>query len=635
MTAVSLVSLHCRCGGIGACSTTVHVTDFHPFVILHGFPQESKESGIQTCPSCLQPVRADSFPSMGVPAKGANVELTRSTSCGGLPPGRDRDTTLLSTAGVRENKAKGSVAAVAKLKRGRPSRGVKQQHKQHEDARQLQQHQRTLIPATGGSPDGSSQQVPTFPFLVHRQHSGRESTMRQNPAHVVRERNTMPEGGVRCPHNLTKNQGGGGGNVNSFEMWSHESTAPTKAQGVPRNHDRHVNDEQEVIRRRLDDLLSRPPPSFDYVEANGGERQHVDSLLHQEGDSTTSRSLPELFLSRAENRDDGSGGDEGGCSTRRGNAHQQEELQRSRTSNAAVTSNITASARRRANKPTRSQSGGLFRRAPCSSVGGASRGVATTFGRQDSNVSAAGTSVSRNAKVAASFKGEDAALLDQAFAFAETVAREEEAEIEVRLGRGGRRLGRGAGGSAARLPLHRGGDGGRLRRTRSSGSSVVLRSGGAIEGSRLEGGRVDVEDWVRGLSQSSPVPSEQLKPHQSANSSINQASTKTRDKGEGGLEMGHRETAGRRRKLVVGSRTRQEAESGALRFDRRREKEESKKAEETAELVKRFEEGTTVAALRAELEASRASTRRSAEAIEQVASRWHQQRSMATSVATS
>lgn len=633
-----------RRGGISACSMNLGVTALYLVNLqqdtgFHKNPWNPGSKPIDPSQMLTQRFRAKSFISMGAPTKGSNVELTRQRSTG-LSPGVDSRDVTPSTAGraprvVRENKAKSSGAAIAKPKRSRPPRGVEQKQEQHLHVRQHQEHQRAVIYPTDGSLDVSSRQAPTLPLLFHHQDPGDESNMRQNPTHKRRPGAMSKDDECQAnSHAFMGDRSSDGGAVGT--MWSHESTSPRKAYGVQsRDRDGHLKDDHEVLRRGLDDLLARPPPTFDYVEPDGGENQHQDSPLQQGGGSTTSRSLPELFLSRGASRPDGSGEDEGEYLTRRRTSHHGEESQRSRTTHPEVTSNMTASERRRANKPTRSQSGGLFRPAPCSSVGSARGGIAPAFfGRQCSIASARTCSASKNATVAASFKGKDAVLLDQAFAFAEAVAREEETEMEGKSARGGRKLGRGGGGSAARLPPHRGGDGGRLRRTRSSGSSVMFSSGGDIGGSRVEDGRrIEVEDWVRGLThQSTPVQSEQHKHRQSA-ISINQASTKSFDRA-GGLEKGLRETANRRRKLVVSNRRKQEAEAGALRFDRRREKEESKKAAETAELVKRFEEGTGVAALRAELEASRASMRRSAEAIEQVASRWHQHRTMPASVGT-
>jgi len=143
------------------------------------------------------------------------------------------------------------------------------------------------------------------------------------------------------------------------------------------------------------------------------------------------------------------------------------------------------------------------------------------------------------------------------------------------------------------------------------------------------GGKIETEDWVRGLTRSSPRALSQRRHLVDKHSaSINQASGK--EPPEAGAGAGHRAKAGRRGgKLMVGLRKQKEAEeAGALQFDRRREKEGKARAAATVELVQQFESGSGVAALKAELEKSQAAMRRSAEAFEQVASQWHHQRSM-------
>ncbi|CAM9373641.1 unnamed protein product, partial [Pylaiella littoralis] len=139
---------------------------------------------------------------------------------------------------------------------------------------------------------------------------------------------------------------------------------------------------------------------------------------------------------------------------------------------------------RRTKKPTRSQSGGHLRHAPCSTVANAGRGTeAATFSRRGGAASAVTVPTKGPTKVLASFKGSDAVLLEQAFAFAERVAREEEGAVQDGYNTGrreGQRLRRDSGGSGADLRQPHGGEkkGGRLRRTRSSGSSVILQIGG-------------------------------------------------------------------------------------------------------------------------------------------------------------
>ena len=139
-----------------------------------------------------------------------------------------------------------------------------------------------------------------------------------------------------------------------------------------------------------------------------------------------------------------------------------------------------------------------------------------------------------------------------------------------------------------------------------------------------------MEDWVRGIADSSPqaLSQRQLK-HQQSSTSINQAPNHHDDPpGAAGREQQAR--ARRRGKLTVGlgKKGARREEAGTLRFDRRRETEGKKRAAATVELVERFANGTGVSELKAELEESQAAMRRSAEAFQQVASQWHQQRLM-------
>lgn len=365
-----------------------------------------------------------------------------------------------------------------------------------------------------------------------------------------------------------------------------------------------VNDqEQQVIRRGLEDLLGRPPPSFDYMIPDNHGSHDRDSSLHRERDIPASGTLPELFLSRAGHRN---GGGNEVTSARDGSSRGKpsQEEQRRRSSNTAAGPTMKSKTSRRT-KPTRSQSGGHLRP-------GHSSGAAAFRGRE--SASSAGAGPTKRTTAAMSFEGMDAVLLEEAFAFAERSAKEEEAAKQEsvaarenrKLRRDGRELGVG-------LQLHRGEKGGRLRRTSSSGGEVAGVG---------TGGRIEVEDWVRGLPGSSlqNLSQRQLN-HQQSAGSINQA--------PGGVGREHQARAKRRGKLTVGLRKNEATEeAGTLRFDRRRETEGKKRATATVELVERFETGKGVSALRAELEESQAAMRRSAEAFELVASQWHQQRLM-------
>ncbi|CAM9200606.1 unnamed protein product, partial [Ectocarpus sp. 12 AP-2014] len=213
-------------------------------------------------------------------------------------------------------------------------------------------------------------------------------------------------------------------------------------------------------------------------------------------------------------------------------------------------------------------------------------GSAAAFDQRDSAASA-GPGRTQGTTAAASFTGKDAVLLEQAFAFAERVATEEGEEEtmgqQARLGgEGRRRPGRDRRGPAAGLPFREG----RHRQerfTRSSGASVM--SGGGSGGDMTRGliagaGRIEVEDWVRGL-QGPSSQKRQSTYHQQSERSINQAPSD----GSDWTSRGREGKGGRRGITVTGSRKQQGAEPGALRFDRRRETKESKKMMATAELV--------------------------------------------------
>lgn len=379
-----------------------------------------------------------------------------------------------------------------------------------------------------------------------------------------------------------------------------------------------VNDQEEqVIRRGLEDLLARPPPSFDYMipPDSHGSRDR-DTPLHGEQDTPASGTLPELFLSRAGHRNSSGSEVTPARGERRRGKPAEEEQRRGSGGNMAAGHTVKTATNRRT-KPTRSQSGGHLRSS------NNRNGAAAVSGREKASSAGAGPTKHTTA-ASMCFGGVDAALLEEAFAFAERSAREEEEaerqeSLAPREGRKPRRDGRGLGGVGSQL--HRGEKGGRLRRTSSSGGEVVAGGVGA-------GGRIEVEDWVRGLPGSSPQLSQRQLKHQQSASSINQAPHhSSSDRPGGGAEREQQARARRRgNKLKVGLRKIKGAreEAGTLRFDRRREAEGEKRATATVELVERFEKGTGVSALRAELEESQAAMRRSAEAFQQVASQWHQ-----------
>lgn len=575
------------------------------------------------------------FASMGVQIKGTGVDRSPHMTSRGCHSTSGTDVT--PSAGDSSRTSSGGV--VAKLSRSRrPARRAKQQHQRHHHQHRHQQHQkqRNLDPvpdiffadlATPQEVDPSLQHTASLPRLG--QPVRPQEDMQRTPSYGNGQ--STPTKGAVYPASLRNLiHSHGSAHSASTEKFSQVSAASSEAyDGEGRDDGRQLNDEeQQAIRRGLEDLLARPPPSFDYsssVPDNGG-RQNRDYPLLRGGDSVASSSLPELFLSRttADGR-----GEERRCS-----------------SESMVGSTLKSTGRgqgRRTKKPTRSQSGGHLRPAPCSTVANTGRGAASS-----------GAGPTRGpTKVAASFEGSDAVLLEQAFAFAERVAREEETVVQDSCNSGtreGRRLRRDRGGESGadlKQQLH-GGDrkGGRLRRTRSSGSSIALETGGGQNGGSSSGAgggsRIEVEDWVRGLPEPSLHASlyqRQLN-HQQSSRSINQAPSTSNNTISGGEAGGGHHARGvsnrRGNKVTVGFRKKQNATDetgGEWRFDRRREKEGNKRATTTVELVQQFETGAGVAALRAELEASQASMRRSTEAIEQVASQWHQQRSMLPSAA--
>lgn len=563
---------------------------------------------------------------MGAPTKtkGASVTLSRHTGSGGLP-----------VDGGQDKRAAGKQAA-GKLQRTRRNRRRVKEHpcpKQHH-----KQHHRLLAPVVQASPfndsatcrrgDSLFQQTLPFPSLIRRNRPHDDSGM-------LRTRQSLESGPGAPPKSGIHPTSPRGSKISHEDSTFSESVGGPSpvltAAGRPHsgnddnnnsNNDYHVHDQkQEAIRRGLEELLARPPPSFDYVATEDGEGEcRQGSLLQRGGGDATSRSLPELFLPRAGDRgnvDNSNPGIKPG--------HHKERRRGSRSSSSVASTPTSTKDKRRVKKPTRSQSGGLLRPASLAV------GSAAAFGQRDSTASA-GPGRTQGTTAAASFTGKDAVLLEQAFAFAERVVTEEGEEEtmgqQARLGDEGRtRPGRDRRGPSAGPPFredrHH-----RERFTRSSGASVMSggSGGGVTRGSIAGAGRIEVEDWVRGLQ--GPSSQKRLSTyHQQSERSINQAPSDGSDWASRGREG---KKGGRRGITVTGSRKQQGAEHGALRFDRRRETKESKKMMATAELVERFAAGTGVAELRAELEASQASMKRSAEAIEQVASRWHQQRSLST-----
>lgn len=371
--------------------------------------------------------------------------------------------------------------------------------------------------------------------------------------------------------------------------------------------------EQQVIRRRLEDLLARPPPSFDYMIPDNHGSHDRDSPFHRARDTPASSTLPELVLSRSGHRNVSGSQVTPALDEVKGKPFR--EGRRRGSGSTAAEPIVKSSTTSRRTKPTRSQSGGHLR------PGNSSGGAAAVRGRESAPSADAGPT--KHTTAVKSFEGADVALLEEAFAFAERSAKEEEEEAErqeslaPREGRKPRRDGRGFG---LGVQLHRGEKGGRLRRTNSSGGEVA--GVGA-------GGRIEVEDWVRGLPGSSPqaLSQRQLK-HQQRASSITQAPHHHSDRpGAAGTEQQARTR--RREKLAISLRKKEaKEEASTLRFDRRRETEGKKRTTATVELVERFENGTGVSALKTELEESQAAMRRSAEAFQQVASQWHQQRLM-------
>lgn len=564
---------------------------------------------------------------MGAPTKGTSATLSRHTGSGGV---------LVDSGQGKTTASKQQV--VGKLQRTRRNRRRVKEYpcpKQHH-----KQYHRLLAPvpaspfndsATCRRGDSLYQQTPPLPSLIRRNRPPDDSDMLRTRQSLASGLGAPPTGGIHPTSPRSSKVCHDDGILSeSLGGPSPVLTAAGRPHSENNNNssnDRHVHDqEQEAMRKGLEELLARPPPSFDYVATEDDEGDcRQGSLLQRGGGDAASRSLPELFLSRAGNRGNVDNSNAGGKP-----GQHKERRRGSRSSNSSsVASTLTSTKdKRRAKKPTRSQSGGLLRPAPSLAVGSTA-----AFGHRDSAASAGAGRTQGTTTIAASFTGKDAVLLEQAFAFAERVATEEEGEEET-MGRqaplgseGRRRPGRDRRGPAAGLPLredrHH-----RERFTRSSGASVMSggSGGNTSRGSISGAGRIEVEDWVRGL-QGPSSQKRQPTSHQQSQRSINQAPSD----GSGLASRGREGKIGGRRGITVtGSRKQQDAEPGALRFDRRRETRETKKMMATAELVERFAAGTGVAELRAELEASQASMKRSAEAIEQVASRGHQQRSLST-----
>ena len=541
---------------------------------------------------------------MGVSTKGAGVELSRDVARRGLSATGGGVDHAASSAKNRPSVVRDNNKQSGKLSRiRRPHRRAKAKHQPHPH-KQWHHQQPTLVPAADRIvADSSLEHIASLPFLVysgHLQH-GMERMLSHGSG------SSTPNKDDACPAPL---YGSMHGNDSGYSASAQQdiSQVPAFTRGVDCQDDDY-DKEQQLIRKGLEDLLARPPPSLDRVVPDNAIRREQNSTRQRKGDIPSSGSLPELFLPRAGHNDGGGRCDDiprrGGSST----APFNEEEPPSSNSAARTTLKSTAT-NRRTKKPTRSQSGGLPR--PANST-------AAALSRRRGSAFSAGAGPAKTTTAAACFTGEDAALLEQAFAFAETVAREEEAlKKETQT----QRRQQGGGSDVTGLQLNPGGKGGRLRRTKSGGGDVA----GVGAGEKIE-----TEDWVRGLTRSSPRAlsrRRQLIDQQSA--SINQASSV--ELSEAGLlaDAGRRQAnVARRGKLAVGHRKMKEVEeAGALRFDRRREKEGKARAAATVELVERFESGSGVAALRAELKKSQAAMRRSAEAFEQVASRWHHQRSM-------
>lgn len=548
---------------------------------------------------------------MGVPTKGESIELSRDVACSGSASSGGVDGAVSSKdrpSVVREiDKQTGKLSRIR-----RPRRRTKSQHQQQPHKHWHHQKKAILPVADKVVTDPYLQHTPSLPSLVPSGHHPQRD-MERNPSRRRGPSTANKDEGSQPPMHGSMDGNGSGYSASGYDISQVPAAPPKEINGESNDF---VNDqEQQLIRKGLEDLLARPPPSLDCVAPDKALRPDLNPFLQRKGDIPPSSSLPELFLSRIGHHHGGGSARGDGVPTRdsSGNAALHEGELRGGSNNTARATLKSTATSRRTKKPTRSQSGGLPR--PANSGGGATGALS----RRRGSAFSAGAGPAKTATAAASsFTGEDAALLEQAFAFAERSAREEEAlkkECQTQ-----RRQGTGSD-AGVDLQLHPAGKGGRLRRAKSGGGDVA--GVGA-------GGKIEAEDWVRGLTRSSPRTLSQRRHLIDQHSaSINQAPAGVEPSEAGGMGAGHQARVGRRGKLAVGLRKKREAEeAGALKFDRRREKEGKARAAATAELVERFESGSGVAALKAELEKSQAAMRRSAEAFEQVASRWHHQRSM-------
>lgn len=231
------------------------------------------------------------------------------------------------------------------------------------------------------------------------------------------------------------------------------------------------------------------------------------------------------------------------------------------------------------------------------------------------------------------YEGVDAVLLQEAFLCADRTVRDGEKE------RDGHRRRRPRGGSP--VPYHQ--QSSCLRHTKSSHFfATEIRRAGRAGGRKVKSEelRIEVEDWLRGLPTSSLQTQEfGFKPRKKQGRRHERSQDLHAVNPEKELSLRHvlkHRPGAERQALLSGRRNdsntfagcaRPELDEGTkLRFDQRHEKEEYKRASTTADLVERFQSGAGLEMLRAELESSQAAMRRSTQAIEQVASRWHQPR---------
>lgn len=523
---------------------------------------------------------------MGAPLTGASVDFFSHIIGSEIPSSGGKDATPLARDPVlnrRNQKQTGKLSRSRRL----PGRATKKHHSQRSPHQHRHQQHTALRPVSDVPP--LHRKSTSLPFLAHSLRSNHD--MQGTP---------LQEDGLAEPTTSDIFAASPRSSMHSASTKAVPHVPGGSSGGECESDHGSVDQEHQVIRRGLEDLLARPPPSFDYMISDDHGSHDRDSPLHRERDIPASGTLPELFLSRAGHRN--GGGSEVTPALEETTAKSSLEKQRWGSSTTAGPSRRT--------KPTRSQSGGHLRSSNSS-------GVLAFRGR--GSASSAGAGRTKHTTAAEPFEGADAVLLEEAFAFAERSAKEEEADRQGSLApRGCSKLRRERRALGMGLQLHRGENGGRLRRTSSSGGEAAGVG---------TGGRIEVEDWVRGLPGSSPqgLSQRQLK-HQQSTSSINQAPHHHGDLTRGaGREQQPR--ARRRGKLTVAVRNKEAREGeGTLRFDRRRETEGKKRATATVELVERFETGTGVSALRAELEESQAAMRKSAEAFQQVASQWHQQR---------